>query len=143
MLGAHVARTAEHGLSLEPTLSLLIQTYVSMQNGCSFCHDLAQASAVQKRLGRPKFVALTNFRDDPVFTERERAALSLTAEVTRTKRVSEKTFTEAQRHFSELELVEIVWLNAAEGYFNTLALPFGLSSDGLRVAAEAHLNRAS
>ena len=139
LLGAHITHLAEQRLSLEPTLSLLVQSYVSLQNGCSFCHDLAQASAVQKRLGWEKFAALETFHDNPVFNERERAALALTHEVTRAKRVSDEAFARARQHFSELELIEIVWLNAAETYFNTLALPLGLSSDGLLAAAQTRV----
>ena len=42
-----IARTQEKGLSLEPSLRLLVQVKVSQLNGCPFCEDLALAQALR------------------------------------------------------------------------------------------------
>lgn len=60
-LAAHVQRTMERGLSLDPGLRLLIQVQASRANGCSFCEDLGLAHAVRCRLGTERFAALEEF----------------------------------------------------------------------------------
>jgi alkylhydroperoxidase family enzyme len=135
-LALHVQRTMEHGLSLDPTLRLLVQTQAARRNGCAFCEDLALAQAVRARLGREKFDALDDFRTSGAFTDRERAALAFTEEATG-RHVSDGTWAELRRHFGETEVVELAWLNAAENYFNLQAHALGIGSDELLRAATA------
>jgi AhpD family alkylhydroperoxidase len=131
LLSAHVARVLEKGLRLEPELRLLVATQSSLLNGCGFCADLHRAQAVQARLGLEKFAALADFATSPLFSARERAVLAYTAEVTQRRAASDATFAELARHCGEREIVEITWLNAASNYFNLLAAPLGIGSDGL------------
>lgn len=130
-IAAQMARTLEHGLSLDPSLRLLIQVQAARLNGCSFCEDLALAQAVRARVGAERFAALDDFRTSQLFTARERAALSYTLEATRDRQVSDATFAELRTHFTETEIVEITWVNAAENYFNLQAHPLGIGSDDL------------
>jgi len=123
-------------VTLSASFRLLFQTYVSMLNGCSFCQDARQALAVQRRIGLEKFQALKEYRVSPLFDERERAALAFAEEFSTNKHVSDKIFAELTKHFTEPEIVELVWMNAAENYFNALAVPLGIKMDGLRALAE-------
>ncbi len=123
-------------VTLSASFRLLFQTYVSMLNGCSFCQDARQALAVQRRIGLEKFQALKDYRVSPLFDERERAALAFAEEFSINKHVSDEIFAGLTKHFTETELVELVWMNAAENYFNALAIPLGIKTDGLRVLAE-------
>ena len=123
--------SAQNKLTLELPLRALIQVQVSRLNGCRFCEDIRLATAYQERVGAERFLALESASTSPLFTAREKAALALTAEATTQRKVSEATWREAQRHFSETELVEIVWLNASENYFNLQAAVLGIESDGL------------
>ena len=52
------------------------------------------------------------------------------------EKVSDETFAELQRLFSETEIVEIIAINAFEQYFNALAIPLEIHSDGLQKLAE-------
>src|SRR4051812_42752893 len=81
-------KLVERGVSVDPTISILVRTWVAMINGCSFCVDIAKAVAIQKRLGGDKFEALPQYRTSPLFSDRERAALAYAEEATRHKRVS-------------------------------------------------------
>jgi len=125
------------GIRLEPGLHLMIAALASEINGCSFCMDIARAMAIRERLGMEKFDALAEYRTSPLFSERERAALAYVEEATRHKRVSDATFEELRKHFSEREIVEITWVNAVENYYNLINLPLEIGSDGLCAIAQA------
>jgi AhpD family alkylhydroperoxidase len=122
-------------LSLDPALRLLITTQASLLNGCSFCADLHRAEAIQAKLGRERFGALQDFAQSPHFSERERAALAYTEEITRSRKVSAATFERLRAHFSEREIVELTWLNAIGNFYNLIAVPLELESDGFEEIA--------
>ena len=126
----------EGGVSVDPVVSVLVRTWVAMINGCSFCVDIAKATAIQKHMAVDKFEALPQYRTSPLFSDRERAALAYAEEATRNKRVGDATFAELRRHFNEQEIVEITWLNAIENYYNLINLPLEIESDGLCAIAE-------
>ena len=134
ILAGLIDRTMRRGLSLEPGLRLLIQVQASRLNGCAFCEDLALANAVRERVGSEKFAALAGFRTSSLFSEREKAALAFAEEATRDRHVGDETFAAVRAHFTEAEVVEIAWVNAAENYFNLQAHPLGIGSDELLAA---------
>jgi AhpD family alkylhydroperoxidase len=130
-VGFGLVRAMESGLSLDKQLRLLIVTQSSLLNGCSFCADLHSAQAIQAKVGREKWADLSRFRESPHFDERERAALAYTEQATRERHVDDATFASLRKHFDEQQIVEITWLNAVGNYFNLIAMPLGLESDGL------------
>jgi len=136
-VGFGLVRAMETGLSLEPELRLLIASQSSLLNGCGFCADLHAAQAIQAKIGREKWADLSRFRESPHYDERERAALAYTEEATRQRRVEDATFETLRKHFGEQQIVEITWLNAVGNYFNLIAMPLGLESDGLAEIAAA------
>ncbi|MGH0029143.1 MAG: carboxymuconolactone decarboxylase family protein [Myxococcota bacterium] len=138
-VGWAIARTLDK-LSLDRELVLLVTTQSSLINGCTFCADLHHAQAVQERIGLDKFRDLEKFRDSPRFSPSERAALAYTEEVTRTRDTSDATFAALREHFDDTQIFELTWLNAVGNYFNLMAVPLGLESDGL---TEMALARAS
>ncbi|HEX5064673.1 MAG TPA: carboxymuconolactone decarboxylase family protein [Myxococcota bacterium] len=129
-----IVRTTD-SLSLDPALKLLVTTQSSLLNHCTFCADLHLAQAVQAKLGRERFRDLLDFAQSPHFSERERAALAYTQEVTRERKASDATFERLRAHFSEKEIVELTWLNAVGNYFNLMAVPLELESDGFEEIA--------
>ena len=131
LLAQHIYHMMEKGLSLDPELRLLIPAQASRLNGCAFCHDSDLARAVGQRLGLERFQALDSYKTSPLFTDRDRAALSFAEEATCERGVSDATFVALRAHFSETEVVEIAWLNAAENYFNLQAAVLGIPSDEL------------
>ena len=133
-----ITQTTEKRLSLDPELVLLVVTQSSLINGCTFCADLHEAQAIQRKLGMERFRDLPEFRTSPNFSESERVALAFTEEVTRERKASDATFEALRAHFSEREIVELNWLNAIGNFFNFQAVGLELESDGLaELAARA------
>ena len=122
-------------LSFEPSFRLLMQTFASMTNGCHFCHDFRQTQAIKSQLGTEKFEALASYHSSHLFTARERAAFAYIEAATRDRYVSDETFDELKKHFTDVEIVELTWINAAENYYNLLMIPLGIESDHLRELA--------
>lgn len=59
-------------------------------------------------------------------------------EATAHRRVSAETEAALREHFSEVEIVELTWPNAAENYFNLQAAVLGIESGGLAALAARH-----
>lgn len=124
-------------LSIEPDLRALIQVTAARLNGCRFCEDILLALAYQRQIGRERFAELHDFRASSVFSDREKAALALAEEATLRRKVSEETWERVKRHFTGTQIVELVWLNASENYFNLQAAVLGIESDGISITAAA------
>jgi AhpD family alkylhydroperoxidase len=124
-------------IRLDPELQLLVADLASHINGCSACIDLGRAMAVRTHRDLAKIDAVLDYRTDPRFSERERAALTYAEEATRNKGVSDATFAALRRHFSDREIVEITWVNAFENFFNLINRPLGIGSDGFCAIAQA------
>lgn len=137
MVSYRIARVLERGLSLDASLVQLVMTHASLQNGCGFCADLHLAQAIQQDLGVDKFRALSEYRSSALFSERERAALDYCGEITARRAVSDAAFAALRKHFDEREIVELGWVNAVGNFFNLMAVPLGLESDGLAEIAAA------
>ena len=118
-------------LTLTPDIRWLVQVQTARLNGCTFCDDIALAQAYQQRIGRARFAELADYRTSELFTPREKAALALAEHATRERRVPAAVWDEVKRSFTDEEIVELVWLNAAENYFNLQATVLGIESDGL------------
>jgi alkylhydroperoxidase family enzyme len=128
--------------SLSPGLRLFIKIAAAAQNGCSFCTDLALANAVKGKIGMEKFNSIlrNDISKQTVFSEKERAVFNFVKGYGETKKISDEIFAELQKQFNETEIVEIVAINAFEQYFNALAIPLEIESDGLQKLALAKIN---
>lgn len=133
-----IIRTQEKYFSLAPNLRLLIQTQVSMLNGCDFCNDIVLAEVISKKLGAERFFALGESvkEHSKAFSDEERAIVNFVDEYAKNRKISDNSFEKLQRLFSEKEIVEIVAINAFEQYFNALSIPLEIESDGLSKLAE-------
>jgi alkylhydroperoxidase family enzyme len=125
------------GIRLDPELHFLVASLTAQINGCGFCMDIGRAMAIRQNMKMEKFNALADYRTNPLFSERERAALAYAEEATRHKRVSDATFETLRKHCTESEIVEITWVNAVENYYNLINLPLEIESDGLCAIAQA------
>lgn len=136
-LSYEIVKFETKGIRLEPGLHFMVVMLASQINGCGFCMDLARAMAIREHLGMEKFNALSEYRVNPLFSDRERAALTYVEEATRHKRVSDAVFGALRRHFSDWEIAEITWLNALENYYNLINVPLEIESDGFCAIAQA------
>jgi AhpD family alkylhydroperoxidase len=129
---------------LEPRLAYLVDIRASQMNGCAFCLDMhvKEAKIHGERELRLYHVAI--WRESPLFTAKERAALALTEALTHIAPtgVSDEVFAEAREHFSEKELAGLIFRIAIINAWNrgnvaVRSLPgvydktFGLDKAGL------------
>jgi alkylhydroperoxidase family enzyme len=126
-----LALVLERFLRLEPALRLLLQVAIASREGCTFCEDLSLADALRLRIGRQRFRDLSSFESSPAFTERERAALAYASALQTSPRVGDDVMVRLRRCYGEREIVELVFVCAAERFFTCVALPLGIRSDGL------------
>jgi alkylhydroperoxidase family enzyme len=74
---------------------------------------------------------LGDYRESPLFSERERAALELAERMTFTgKRVTDRFFKRLKRQFTDEELVELAAVIALENFRSKFNPTFGVESNG-------------
>jgi alkylhydroperoxidase family enzyme len=134
-LGLHIEWIRDHALMLEPGLQALVGVRVSSRHGCDFCSDLGLATAIRHGIGVDRFRELDRWRESALFSPRERAALAYVDDILDDGAVEGTTLAAVKEIFSEREIVELTWLQASETYFNMLARPLGVPSDGLATLA--------
>lgn len=103
---------------LETSLTELVKLRASQINGCAFCLNMHYAEARKHGETPERIQLLCAWREAPVFTDRERAALAWTEALTLLTEghVPDEVYQEACRHFSEKELAvltsAVVMINA-------------------------------
>jgi AhpD family alkylhydroperoxidase len=114
--------------SLEPSLVHLVEIRASQINGCANCLNMHTANARTKGETEQRIYLLSAWREAPCYTERERAALGWTDELTRISEghASAGAYEALKREFSEEEQVKLtLMINIINGW-NRLAVGFGL-----------------
>ncbi|MFD2432974.1 carboxymuconolactone decarboxylase family protein [Mesonia maritima] len=69
--------------SLDPQLRELIKIRTSQINKCAFCIDLHTKDALKLGETERRIFALSAWQESPLFSEKERAVLKLTEEITK------------------------------------------------------------
>lgn len=124
-------------LTLPRETVMLIRERVAQINVCLFCIDIGRYFTIQQSMNQAKFDALNEYRTNPLFNERERAALDYVTELARDRKVEPGTFDRLARNFSEREICEIVWLVASEHFYNISNIGMNIHSDMLCDLAKA------
>jgi AhpD family alkylhydroperoxidase len=116
------AAVRDSGLDL--TIFELVKTRASQVNGCAYCIDMHTKDARANGETEQRLYALSAWRETPFFTEKERAALALTEAVTLVAdtHVPDDVVEEAQRHFDEAELAQLIFAIATINAWNRLAI---------------------
>ena len=111
---------------LDEGIALLVDIRASQLNGCTFCVDMhvKQARIHGERDLRLHHVAV--WRESPLFTPRERAALAWTEALTRLapEGVSDAAYREASEHFSPEDLSQLTFRVVAINGWNRLNAAF-------------------
>ena len=129
---------------LDPGLRQMVAHIASSAAGCRYCQAHTAHGADHAGVSREKIEALWSYTDSPLFTEAERAALSLAqAGGSVPNQVEAAHFDAVKAHFSDAEIVEITAVIAAFGFLNrwndTLATTL---EDSPRAFAQANLGKA-
>lgn len=111
---------------LEASLVDLVKLRASQINGCSYCIDLHTREARSRGETERRLYLLQAWRETPLYTERERAALAWTEAVTliATSHVPEEVFAAAREAFTEAELVSLNLAVVSINAWNRFAISF-------------------
>lgn len=112
--------------ALERPLKDLVRLRVSQINGCAYCVDLHVQEAREAGQTERRLATLVVWRESPLFSERERAALAWAEALTliAADRVPEAVWESVRPHFSEAELVELTLDIVAINGWNRFAVAF-------------------
>ncbi|MDO1450139.1 carboxymuconolactone decarboxylase family protein [Rhodocytophaga aerolata] len=101
----------------------LIKIRASQINGCAYCINMHTKEARELGETEQRIYALSAWRDTPYFTEKERAILALTEEVTLIhQKVSEKTYQQAARLLDEVSLAQVIMSIIGINAWNRIAI---------------------
>jgi AhpD family alkylhydroperoxidase len=104
-------------------LRALVEVRVSQINGCAFCLAMHADQARAAGFPQGKLDTVAAWRDDPTFTDRERAALALAEATTRIAdggRVADDVWAAAAEAFDEEELAALVQVIAIINAWNRM-----------------------
>ena len=114
------------GSGLEQSLIELVKTRASQINGCAFCINMHTQDARKHGETEQRLYLLNAWREAPVYTERERAALAWTVAVTLISETHapDDVYEQVRGQFSEAEAVNLTMLIATINAWNRLAISF-------------------
>lgn len=132
-----------HDCGLETSLIELAKMRVSQMNGCAFCLDMHSKEARAAGETEQRLYLLDAWREAPIYSPRERAALSWAEALTSVadNHVPDDVYDEARAHLSEKELVDLSFVVLAINSWNRLAVAFrsevggyqaGMIAEGLK-----------
>ena len=115
-----LTQLSSHG-SLGATLADLVHIRASQLNGCAFCLDMhvKEAKIHGERELRLYHVAI--WRESPLFSDKERAALEWTEAVTKLSApIPDALYEQVRAHLSEKELSELTFAIGIINFWNRL-----------------------
>lgn len=109
---------------LDPKLAELVNLRASQINGCGACVDLHPKIALKLGETTERLFAVAAWRESPLFTDAERAALALTEALTRIadkpEGVSDEIWDETAKHFDEKRLQGLITTISAINVWNRM-----------------------
>jgi AhpD family alkylhydroperoxidase len=114
------------GCGLESELVHLIKMRVSQTNGCAYCLDMHSKDLRAAGETEQRIYMLDGWREAPLYSDRERAALAWAEAVTRVTEghVPDDAYEEARRQFNETELANLTLAVTTINAWNRLAIAF-------------------
>jgi len=111
---------------LEKSLIELVKTRASQINGCAFCINMHTQDARKQGETEQRLYLLNAWRESPLYTDRERAALAWTEALTliAETHAPDDVYEGVRAHFSETETVNLTMLIGAINAWNRLAIAF-------------------
>jgi AhpD family alkylhydroperoxidase len=111
---------------LEKSLIELVRVRASQINGCAFCVDRHTDEARKAGESERRLTMLAHWRETPLFTERECAALDWTEALTLIagKGVHDDVWSHADSQFTNQELVDLTLVVTAVNAWNRFAMAF-------------------
>jgi AhpD family alkylhydroperoxidase len=123
---------------LEPSLVGLVEIRASQINGCAFCLYMHTRDARARGEIEQRLYLLDAWRDSPLYSERERAALAWTEAVTLVSEthVPDEVYDRAKAVFSDEEMAKLTLLVVTINAWNRFSIAFrAIHPVGEKVAA--------
>jgi AhpD family alkylhydroperoxidase len=117
--------------NLEHSLVHLVKLRASQINGCAFCQHMHANEARKDGEKQSRLDILPAWREVPVFSARERAALDWTEAATRLSHTSptDDQFTQLSQVFTQEEIVNLTITIATINAWNRIAVSFNFFPD--------------
>src|SRR5215475_9736284 len=111
---------------LEKSLIELVKTRASQINGCAYCISMHTTDARKQGETEQRLYLLDAWRESPLYSERERAALAWTEALTLISetRAPDADYEAMRAQFSESEAVNLTMLIGAINAWNRVAIGF-------------------
>lgn len=111
---------------LDPMLLNLVKLRASQINGCAYCVDSHSSDARKAGETERRVYAVAAWRESPLFTERERAALAWTESLTLLPETHapDVDFLGLQKQFNETEMVDLSLVIGAINIWNRFGVGF-------------------
>lgn len=111
---------------LETSLIELVKLRASQMNGCAFCIHMHTHAARANKESEDRLHLLNAWRESPLYTPRERAALAWTESLTliAQTRAPDADYEKISAHFSPKEQVALTLLIGAINSWNRIAIGF-------------------
>lgn len=126
---------------LEHSLIELVKIRASQINGCAFCIHMHTRDARKLGETEERLYLLDAWRESPLYTERERAALAWTEALTLISQTHapDDVYAQLKAQFSEEEQVKLTMLIVTINAWNRLAIGFRKPHPVEQPAAKAHV----
>jgi AhpD family alkylhydroperoxidase len=114
----------ERSIELDPALAHLVKVRASQINGCAYCLDMHWKDARADGMSEDRLYSLDAWRESPLYSERERAGLSLCEAVTLVSEtdVPDDVWDAAAACFGPAELANLVFAATSINAWNRLVL---------------------
>ncbi|WP_426750285.1 carboxymuconolactone decarboxylase family protein [Myxococcus sp. Y35] len=123
--------TLEYGqkllqLGLEKSLQELVKIRASQINGCAFCIHMHTREARAHGETEARIYLLDGWRESPLYTARERAALAWTEALTLVSQTHapDEDYASLKQHFTEQEIVHLTLLIGMINTWNRISVGF-------------------
>lgn len=105
-------------------LKNIMKIRASQINGCAYCVDMHTQEALADGENQRRIFAISAWKESPLFTEKERALLQLTEEVTFIWKdgVSDETYNNVLKFFDEKALAQSIMIIVAINSWNRIAI---------------------
>jgi AhpD family alkylhydroperoxidase len=111
---------------LEEKLLYLVEIRVSQINGCGFCIDMHTKDARLAGETEQRIYLLNAWREAPLYSDRERAALAWAEAVTLLEKgeVPDEVYEQARKHFDDQQLMKLTLQVVAINGWNRFCISF-------------------
>lgn len=129
-VGAYLAKC-----TIEQELLHLIYYRVSQINGCAYCLDMHSKDLIAIGENPQRIFVLDAWREAPLYSDRECAALEWAEAVTRIKdgNVADEVYKRVIAQFSEVELIDLTLAITTINSYNRINIAFRTAAGGYEV----------